>query len=198
MTDFDFDERRVFHLDTLEARAVDDDSGRRLITGLAAPYNVETPIGGVYLEVLAPGVFKRSIKNMAASGKAMPLHMFHDTKTWPVGKAVGWEDTERGLVGTWEIIPEGVDEVADKAYRMAQDDFINGLSVGFQPIRSDIDPGTDTRPPRVTRLEARMFETSMVSAPAYAGAQITLVRTAGLKVNRPHLDRWRDWAGENL
>jgi HK97 family phage prohead protease len=185
----DFEERRVFHLDA-QVRAVEDDT-RRIIVGLAAPYNVETPIAGTYIEVFAPGVFKKSIREAA---KSLPLHMFHDHKRLPVGKSIDWDETERGLVGTWELLPEGVDELADTAYRLAQEDFITGLSVGFQPIHSDIvDAGSDTRPPKVVRREARMYETSMVTAPAYAGAQIMLVRTAGLKRNRPHLDKWKQW-----
>lgn len=189
-----FDERRVFHLDA-ELRAVSDGDQRRMMMGLAAPYGQETPIGNMYIESFAPGVFKKSIREAA---KGLPLHMFHDSATFPVGKSVGWEETERGLVGTWEFLPAGVDEMADKAYRMAQEGFITGLSVGFQPIRSDIDPGSDTRPPKVVRLEARMYETSMVTAPAYAGAQVMLVRTAGLVTPKPHLAKWKQWREEQV
>ena len=177
-----FDERRVY---ALEVRDVEVD--RRTMTGLAAPYNTPTPIGSQYIEVLAPGVFKKSIREAA---KGLPLLAFHNNESWPVGKSVGWEETERGLVGTWEFAH--TDE-ADKAYEMARDGFATGLSVGFQPIQSDVDPGSDTRPATVTRREARLFETSIVATPAYAEAQIMLVRTAGLKVARPHLDRWRAW-----
>lgn len=190
-----FEERRVYHLDA-QVRDVDEDgAARRLMVGVAAPYNEQTPIRGEYVEVLTPGVFKKSIREAA---KGLPLHMFHDHSTFPVGKSVGWEERDQGLVGTWEFLPAGVDEMADKAYRMALEGFITGLSVGFQPIRSKVDPGTDTRPPVVYRQEARMFETSMVTAPAYAGAQIMLVRTAGLKANRPHLDRWKQWRDQAL
>lgn len=187
-----YDERRVYHLD-LELRDVDDKS-RRVMMGLAAPYDEPTPIGSAYIEVLAPGVFKRSIDHLNRSGRSLPLHMFHDHATFPVGKSLEWEDRSAGLFGSWELLPEGMDEMADKGYRMMMDGFVNGLSVGFQSIRSDVDPGSDTRPPVVTRREARLFETSVVSAGAYASAQIMLVRTAGLdKPARPHLERWKQW-----
>lgn len=185
-----FDERRVYHLDA-QIRDIDEGGdARRVMVGIAAPYNQETAIRGEYIEVLSPGVFKKSIREAA---RGLPLHVFHDHTSFPVGKSIDWEERDTGLLGTWEFLPAGVDEIADKAYRMALDGFITGLSVGFQPIQSKVDPGTDTRPPVVYRKEARMFETSMVTAPAYAGAQIMLVRTAGLKVARPHLDRWRQW-----
>ena len=188
----DFCERRVYDL-AAQIRDVDD-AGKRVLVGMAAPYDEEAAIGNLYIEVLAPGVFKRSIKHLSDGGKSLPLHMFHDTKTWPVGKSTDWEDTQRGLIGTWEFAVN--DEVSERAWQMARDDFINGLSVGFQPIRSDIRPGSDTRPPYVVRQEARLFETSLVSAGAYPSAQVMLVRTAGLTVPKPHVERWRQWRDE--
>lgn len=177
-----FDERRVY---ALELRDIEVE--KRTMVGLAAPYNEETAIGGLYIEVLAPGVFKKSIQEAA---RGLPLLAFHDKQSWPVGKSIGWEETERGLVGMWEFA--NTDE-ANRTYDLARDDFLTGLSVGFQPIKSDIDPGTDTRPPRVTRKEARLFETSVVPTPQYASAQISLVRTAGIVKAKPNLDRWKQW-----
>lgn len=182
-----WDEARVY---PIEVRDIDDTA--KLMRGVAAPYNQPTPIAGTYLEVLAPGVFAKSIRE---SARNLPLLSFHDQRSWPVGKAVGWEETDTGLVGTWEFAPT---EEGEKAWTMARDGFVSGLSVGFQPIDSHTEPGTDTRPTTITRKVARLFETSMVTAPAYAGAQILLVRTAGARLSRPHADMWRDWASRNL
>lgn len=177
-----WDESRLF---PIELRDVDD--ARRIMRGVAAPYNQPTPIAGQYIEVLAPGLFAKSIRESAAN---LPLLTFHDQRAWPVGKATGWEETPDALIGTWQFAntEEGV-----KAWGMARDGFMSGLSVGFQPIKSDVSPGGDTIPPTVTRREARMFETSMVPAPAYVGAQVLMVRTAGVRRNTPHLDAWRRW-----
>lgn len=183
-----FDERRVFGLQLRDAEV-----DKRTMTGLAAPYNEEVPIGGQYLETLAPGCFKRSV--FGNKGQNLPLLTFHDSQQYPVGKAIRWDDTEQGLVGTWEFSNE---EEADKAYRLARDGFIQGLSIGFQPLDSDVIPGSDTEPIRVIRKEARLHEVSLVSSPAYPSAQIMMVRTAGPQIARPHADRWRQWAAANL
>jgi HK97 family phage prohead protease len=182
-----FEERRVWGLELRDAEV-----DKRTMTGLAAPYGVETPIGGQYVEVLAPGVFKKSIREAA---KGLPLLAFHNSQTWPVGKSVEWRETDAGLEGTWEF---ATTDEATKTYEMARDGFITGLSVGFQPIDSHVEPGNDTTPTTVYRREARLFEVSVVPTPAYASAQIMLVRTAGPKIARPHADRWKRWAAENL
>lgn len=177
-----FEESRVV---PIELRDVDDK--RRQIAGVAAPYNTPTPVNGQYIEILAPGVFKKSISEAA---KPLPLLAFHDSEKWPVGKALSWEETERGLLGVWQLTD---DDEGRRAWDMCNGEFVSGLSVGFQPIRSDVDPGDETTPPTVTRREARLYETSLVATPAYAAAQITLVRTAGVRRNTPRLDAWRQW-----
>jgi HK97 family phage prohead protease len=164
----------------------------RTMTGLAAPYNKPTPINGAFVETLAPGVFKKSIQEAA---RGLPLLAFHDSGTYPVGKSVEWRETEEGLEGTWEFAK---DSEATRAYEAAKEGFVGGLSVGFMPIINEVDPGTDTKPPHVVRKEARLLEVSLVSTPAYPDAQITLVRSAGIKVARPNIDRWREWADQNL
>lgn len=182
-----YDEQRVYGLQLRDAEV-----DRRTMTGLAAPYNTETPIGSSYIEVLAPGVFKKSIREAA---RGLPLLAFHDATKYPVGKSVAWEESDNGLVGTWEF---DTDEDAERAYRKAKEGYITGLSVGFQPLESEVDPGDDTRPTVVTRRQARLFEVSLVPTPAYAAAQITLVRTQGPRLATPHADKWRRWADENL
>ena len=177
----DVTERRVYQAQLREAEV----EGRSM-TGLAAPYGETIPVGS-YLETLGPSVFAKSIKEAA---RALPLLAFHNSESFPVGKAVEWEETRSGLVGTWLF--DSRDE-ASEAHRMAAEGFISGLSVGFQPIRSTVDPGDDTTPPHVLREEARLLEVSLVPTPAYPSAQVTLVRTAGLRRNRPHRDQWAQW-----
>lgn len=182
-----WDEARVY---PIEVRDVDD--AAKVMRGVAAPYNEPTPIKGLYLEVLAPGVFAKSIREAA---KNLPLLSFHDHGSWPVGKALRWEESPAGLIGEWQFAPT---EEGEKAWELAREGFVSGLSVGFQPIDSHTEPGTDTRPVTITRKVARLYETSMVTAPAYAGAQILMVRTAGPKRSHPHADMWREWASKNL
>jgi HK97 family phage prohead protease len=174
-------ERRVF---ATEIRSREG----RFVEGIAAPYDSETPIGSQYVEVLARGLFNKSIREAALN---LPLHVFHDTSTYPVGRAVEWDDRPDGLYGVWEM--DSSDE-AKRAVEAAESRMVGGLSVGFSPIQSDVKPGDETTPTRVIRKEARLVEVSMVSTPAYAGAVITLVRTAGPRTPRPHFDKWKKWA----
>lgn len=171
-------EIRVLRMEVREA-----EKERRTVTGLAVPYNEATPIGGAYVEVMAPGCFRKSIQEAA---RGLPLMAIHSRDKWPVGKSVAWEETPSGLIGTWEFAST---READEAYSMVSDGFVTGLSVGFMPIQSDVNFDNDV--PMVTRREARMLETSLVPSPQYASAQITLVRTAG--VQRPKPPRLEEW-----
>lgn len=179
-TDITAPERRIAALNVQEA-----DLEKRTITGIAVPYNEPANINGRYVEIMAPGVFKKSIKEAAAS---LPLLAMHNREErWPIGKAIHWEDTAKALLGTWEFADTGE---AREAYGMIRDGFSVGLSVGFQPIRNDVAMDGDI--PVVTRLEARMLETSVVSTPQYQSSVVTMVRTAGVKPPTMYRDKWRE------
>jgi HK97 family phage prohead protease len=180
---YEAEERRVFHIEIRDAS-----DAEKQIHGKAVPYGEEAPIGSSYVEVMRAGCMKKSIKE---AGRALPLLRWHDSESFPIGKAIAWEERDDGLYGTWQIDDKNPDAI--RAYEQARDGYLTGLSVGFTGITADINPGTDTRPPTVVRTECRLVETSLVAAPAYASAQITLVRTAGLVTPAPHLARWRQW-----
>lgn len=163
--------------------------------GRAVPYDVWEHIG-YYAERIAPGAFDKSIRE---SARALPLMLWHDARQWPIGKAVEWRSEKDGLYGVWEL-----DEspAAQQAGRLARDGFLDGLSVGFQPMpnRSDwewADLDDPESVDRVTRNEARLFEVSLVPYPAYADAGVTLVRTGEARRRAeaalPKLRGWRAW-----
>jgi len=169
-----------------EVRDADDDA--RTISGLAAPYGVKTPLPN-YEEVLERGVFSKSIEE---AGRNLPLLAFHESRAFPVGKSIAWEETDEGLFGTWEMAKH---EVARTAYEQIRDGFLGGLSVGFAPIsgKSDVSGGSKTTPPVVTRREARLLEVSVVATPASKEARISLVRSAPIVVPTPRLDAYKRW-----
>jgi HK97 family phage prohead protease len=174
-------ETRVFEL--REA----DLTGDRTMRGVAVPYGVDAPIAGQYLEQFTPGCFAKSIKEAA---RGLPLYAIHAHDRWPIGRSISWEDTPEALIGQWEFASS---TEADEARGMVRDGLATGLSVGFVPIRSDWDPGSETAPPRVKRREGRLFETSITPIPTFAAAQILHVRTAGVQPSTPHVDQWRRW-----
>jgi HK97 family phage prohead protease len=150
------------------------------LEGLAAPYG-EWGNRGYYLESFGAGLFDKSIKEAAAK---LPLLLFHDDLTWPIGHAHEWKSDADGLRGRWKLDSS---TEAQRAARMARDGHMTSMSVGYQPELSrwdwaDVetwDPDDAATLDKVTRLVARLAETSLVPAPLLAGAQVSMVASAG-------------------
>lgn len=168
------------------------DGAYTVLTGRAVPYGVWTSRGW-YLESVAAGAFDKSIQEAAGTG--LPLHLFHDSDTFPVGVSTAWDSRKDALYGTWRLDrgPE-----AQRAAALAADGMLVYLSVGHAPIRNAwdfIDPsewnpdlGADHMD-RVTRVESRLVEVSMLTAPAFPQAQVLSLAAA----NRdPEARRRRD------
>jgi len=163
------------------------------ISGRAVPYGTWAN-SGYRLVSFAPGSLDKSIKEAARS---LPLLLWHDDRSWPIGSAVDWQSGPDGLDGTWRLddSPE-----AQRAGRMARDGFLTGMSVGVVPVRSDHDFARDwdldneAQMDRVTYQEARLVETSLVYAGVFADALVTFVGhgAARQRPDRPALAHWRE------
>lgn len=179
----------------IELRDVDQKDGYTLLRGRAVPYNVDTDIGW-FLEQFAAGSLAKSIQEAA---RALPLLLFHDNRSWPIGVVDAWDDHKSALDGTWRLDQS---DPAQRAAQLADDGMLTGMSIGFQPIRSqwtyvedwnpDLGPGHKDR---VVRQEARLLEVSVVSTPAYKDAAIEWVRTGERPIKRAQeqreLDAWK-------
>jgi len=149
------------------------------IEGRAVPYNTWANVGA-YLEQFKPGAFAKSIRETAA---ALPLMLFHGQEDrWPIGLATRWVSKDDGLYGTWQLNDS---PNAQRAAAMAKSGELAFLSIGFVGVRSTSDQCADTNyqpllgedhMDRITRIEARLVETSIVPTPAYADAQVLSVR----------------------
>jgi hypothetical protein len=193
----------VTSLDVREVQAV----GRpyRYLEGRAVPYGVWADIGP-FLESHAPDSLKRST---VGAGRSLPLMLFHDRQSFPIGVSESWAHSDDGLDGVWKL-NDSPD--AQQAAGAAERGELTGLSIGFQPVRSswefvgwdDYDPdlGADHMD-RVTRLESRLVEVSVTPTPAFVDAHVAQVRAVGdaqLQLrsrhlgSRPHreLDRWHE------
>src|SRR5215471_9369204 len=171
------------------------------LEGRAVPYDTFADIGW-FLEQHAGGSFEQSTK--AGTGRALPLLLFHDNRQFPIGKAESWAHDGGGLDGVWKLNDS---PQAQTAGRAADDGELVGMSVGFQPIRSDWDYVEDWDPDlgpdhmdRVTRLESRLVEVSLTPTPAFADAGVTLVRSAynlqqraAMRTKPPQLEAWRNY-----
>jgi HK97 family phage prohead protease len=192
------DELRVYAT-TLELRDVDERHGRyTTLAGRAVPYDTYANLG-YYLEQHAGGSFEQSTR--AGSGRALPLMLFHNNRTFPIGHATEWRHDAGGLDGVWRL--NDSDE-AQRAARTADDGDLVGMSVGFQPIRSDVQQPREWNPElgpdymdRVTRLESRLLEVSLTPTPAFAEAGVTMVRSkhpVRPERNRAEIEGWREVA----
>jgi HK97 family phage prohead protease len=172
----------------------------RYLEGRAVPYEAFADIGW-YVEQHAVGSFERSTKG--GSGKAAPLLLFHDNRSFPIGHAESWRHEADGMYGVWRLNDRAE---AQRAASAADERDLVGLSVGFQPIRSDWELVDDWAPElgwdhkdRCTRLESRLLEVSLTPTPAFAEAQVTEARDATVYTRGararfvPELDadRWR-------
>ena len=184
------------------------------LEGRAVPYGEWASLG-LFMESHDAGSLKQSTDN--GKGRGLPLLLFHDQRSFPIGVSEQWTHRDDGLDGRWKLndSPE-----AQRAAGAAERGELTGLSIGFQPIRSrwefvawdDWDPelGPDHMD-KVTREESRLVEVSVVSGPAFPSAQVTDVRSVtsttsmsprdvyvGFRaVHRgdppaPEADRWRD------
>jgi HK97 family phage prohead protease len=136
-----------------EARA---DLEERTIVGLAVPYGQSADIGGMYQERFAPGAI--------ASVDDVKLFYGHEE---PIGKVVEGRDTEAG----YEIVAKVSDTArGNEVLTLMRDGVLNKFSVGFIPEESVKDGST------ITRTKVSLKEVSIVSFPAFQGANITEVR----------------------
>ena len=151
----------------------------KFLEGRAVPYNEWADIGP-FLEQHAPGSLDHTTR--AGSGQNLPLMLFHNNQRWPIGHVDSWRSDEGGLNGVWRLneLPE-----AQQAASLANAGDLTGMSIGFQPVRSDWEYLSDEdwnpdvgRKDRVTRMESRLLEVSLTPTPAFSGAEVALVRTA--------------------
>lgn len=170
------DETRI-HAVGVELRA-EKVNGHQFLHGRAVPYNTPADIGW-YIEEHAPGSLSKSIKEAA---RGLPLLLNHDTATFPIGVAEEWDDNAEALDGIWRL---DTAEAAQEAARLADEGMLAYMSIRFAPIRSEWTYAKDFNPDlgakhkdRVRRLESRLVEVSLVSAPAFKEAAVEFVRTA--------------------
>jgi HK97 family phage prohead protease len=149
----------------------------RTLHGLAVPYNVPTRISsrleGQFDETFRPGAFARTIRER---GSKVRLHVLHDQTTrLPIGRATELREDPAGLVGEFRV---SATRQGDEVLELVRDGALDGLSIGFRPIRDRWTKGRQS----VERLEVALNEVSVVATPAYAGARIVGVRAATLYI----------------
>ena len=137
---------------------LDGDLEDRTVIGRAVPYNTPTDVGG-YKESFQRGAFGAVKKNL-------PLLYQHNET---VGKITATRDADDGLHISARIsqTPRG-----EEVLTLLRDGVLDSFSVGFQPKQSKrSEDGV------VVRTGAVLREVSVVTFPAYEGAQVAAVRS---------------------
>ena len=155
-------------MDNLEVRSFivrSVDTENRTIEGIAAPYD-ELFEAGDFNERFDQGVFSDF-----GSDANVRLYSEHDhlDKRAPIGMVTEGRNTGDGFQIRAHIseTPKG-----NEVYQLLKDGVLRNFSVGFTPVESEYDEGTNT----VTHKRAELKEVSVVAFPAYQSAQVLAVR----------------------
>jgi HK97 family phage prohead protease len=114
-----------------------------------------------------------------------PVVLFgHDYKSLPVARALSLSADEHGLSMVAQFPPAEVYPFADTVYQMVKAGFLNATSVGFKPMRWDLEPERGG----VRYHEQTLLEASIVPIPANPQALVE-ARSLGMET-----DQLRTWA----
>lgn len=148
--------------DTPELRAtVDVDAqGRQVYTALA--YDITEP--DRHGTTMTPGSLEADLD------RGIPLMLWHNRESFPVGKVISWEHTERGPVARFIFADY---EQAALARTLVDTGFLQAVSVGFIPKEGYVREADDV----VVFTRSELVELSLTATPSSRGALIELKRS---------------------
>ena len=153
-------ERRIVNAQ-LEVRAAADKPAR--LVGYAAVFNRDAVIGGFFRERIAPGAFATAIKEDDVRA------LFNHDPNIVLGRntagTLALAEDETGL--QYDVEPPDTQLARDLMVSIGRGD-VSQSSFGFQVVREEwSNPESRTELPTRTILEARLFDVSPVTYPAY-------------------------------
>lgn len=125
-----------------------------------------------YADVVAPGAFKRSLREHKAA-KRMPALLWQHDPSAPIGVYEDMHEDEHGLAVRGRLSDT---QLGREAYTLLKDGALSGLSIGFVTRKSTVDEESGVR----TLTDVQLWETSLVTFPANDAARITSVKGAEL------------------
>ena len=140
-------------------------SGDGVFSGYASLFG-EVDLGK---DAIARGAFARSLERRGAAGVRM---LFQHDPAEPIGRWRAIREDERGLYVEGVLSP-GVAR-AREVLQLMKSGALDGLSIGFQTVRSKTDRASGVR--RI--LEADLWEISIVTFPMLPSARVSNVKNA--------------------
>jgi HK97 family phage prohead protease len=170
---------------SFEVRAAAEGDGRTL-HGYAAMFNEDTEIHsweGDFIERIAPGAFKRSLKNNGDQVKILFNHgMDPQIGDKPLGRATVMKEDKTGL---YVEVPLSRTSYNEDIIALLEDRALDGMSFRFSVIKDTWEePAKRNGLPIRTLNEVRLMELGPVTFPAYQAT------TAGVR-SRETLDAWQ-------
>ena len=161
-------ELRAFSIDDYEIRAGEPNAdGTIPFRGHAAVFNRKADIGGYFTEQFSPGAFKRTI---AQADVRMLVN--HDP-SMPLARSkagsLRLSEDSKGLAVEADMTPTTY--ALDLALLMDQR-VVSEMSIGFSAVKDEWDESPKI--PHRTVIEARLFDVSPVTFPAYGGTDASL------------------------
>jgi hypothetical protein len=151
------------------------DGDGRTLHGRAVPYDQTADVdGGRNRERFVMGAFARQIAggpDVLQRVKMFPSHTAAMARGFGVGKTVHLVERPDGLHGAWRLYdtPAG-----DEALHMVRTGEVTGLSIGFKPVDGGTRKAADGA---YEQHAAHLDHIVLTGEPAYAGAQVTAVRS---------------------
>lgn len=162
-------ETRTVDITNIQTRSKDDEPLK--VSGYAAVFNSRTSIGDFFDELIAPGAFKRTLKDNDDI-RALFNHDWSVVLGRTKAGTLSLSEDERGLKFDLEL--PNTTAGRDLAESMERGD-INQCSFGFYATEETWDYNSE--PALRTVNEAELYEISIVSIPAYDDTEAALVRS---------------------
>lgn len=136
-----------------------------------------------YADIVAPGAFKRSLKEAKSAGRMPALLWQHDPSS-PIGVYESMGEDATGLYVKGRLSDT---QLGREAYTLLKDGALSGLSIGFTTRKSKVDNESGVR----TLTDVQLWETSLVTFPANDAARVTGVKAAdGALPTEREFERW--------
>jgi len=150
------------HMTTYPAVKSLDETGR--FAGYASVFHVVDK----QRDMVKPGAFSKTITATALSDVKL---LWQHTWSEPVGVIDRLFEDAQGLYVEGRLLMEVAR--AREAYALLKSGALNGLSIGYSPVKSRTDPDTGIR----HLLEVDLWEISLVTLPANPHATVTVVKS---------------------
>lgn len=134
-----------------------------------------------YADVVAPGAFKRSLREWKTKQRGPALLWQHDTSQ-PIGVYEEMREDETGLYVKGRLSDT---QMGREAHTLLKDGALSGLSIGFQTLKSKMDDERGVR----TLTEVALWEVSLVTFPANDAARVTVVKSFAMPEER-EFEEW--------